>query len=112
MESGGGEISDGVLFAPASVPSGAEARVFTGPSTAGRPEAEALGYQPRPFKAGPVRRSLVECFGDDGVLEERLEGDDFEGVLVGGLQDDGAGSAGLLYLEPARGADAPPVAGL
>ena len=55
--------------------------------------------------------TLVELVGDDGVLDEELEGDDLEGVLVGGFEDDGAGGSGLLYLEPARGADAPAIAG-
>jgi hypothetical protein len=52
----------------------------------------------------------VEGLGDDGVLEEDIEGDDIEGVLVGGFEDDGAGSAGALDLEPSGGADAPAVA--
>ena len=58
------------------------------------------------------RRGLVELVGDDGVLDEELEGDDLQGGLVGGFEDDGAGGSGLLHLEPARGADTPAVAGL
>jgi len=54
----------------------------------------------------------VELVGDDGVLDEELEGDDVEGRLVGGFETDGAGGSGLLDLEPAGGADAPAVAGL
>jgi len=53
----------------------------------------------------------MELGGDDGVLEEDVEGDDAEGVFVGGFEDDGAGCAGLLDLEPAGGADAPAVSG-
>lgn len=49
--------------------------------------------------------------GDDGELDEEFEGDDFEGVFVGGFEEDGAGGSGLLDLEPAGGADAPAVAG-
>jgi hypothetical protein len=44
------------------------------------------------------------------VLDENLEGNDLEGVLVGGLEDDGTSGSGLLDLEPARGTDAPAVA--
>jgi len=44
-------------------------------------------------------------------LTKDLEGDDLEGGLVGGFEDDGAGCSGLLDLEPASGADAPAVAG-
>ena len=54
----------------------------------------------------------MELAGDYGVLDEELEGDDLEGVLVGGFEDDGAGCSGLLDLEPAGGAEAPAVAGL
>ncbi len=54
---------------------------------------------------------LVELGGDDSVLNEELEGDDLEGVLVGGFEDDGAGGSGLLDLQPAGGADAPAVSG-
>lgn len=53
----------------------------------------------------------VELVGDDGVLDEQLEGNDLQRGLVGGFEDDGASGAGLLDLEPARGADAPAVAG-
>ena len=53
----------------------------------------------------------MKLAGDDGVLDEELEGDDLEGVLVGGFEDDGAGCSGLLDLQPAGGADAPAVAG-
>jgi hypothetical protein len=55
--------------------------------------------------------ALVELAGDDGVLDQKLEGNDIEGVLVGGLEDDRAGGSGPLDLEPAGGADAPTVAG-
>lgn len=54
----------------------------------------------------------MEGFGDDGKLEQGLEGDDVESVLVGGLEDDRAGGTGFVYLQPAGGADAPAVAGL
>jgi len=53
----------------------------------------------------------VKLAGDDRVLDEKFEGDDFEGVLVGGFEDDGASCSGLLDLEPAGGTDAPAVAG-
>jgi hypothetical protein len=56
-------------------------------------------------------KSLVELAGDDGVLDEELEGNDLEGVLVSGFEDDGAGSASLLNLKPAGGADTPAVSG-
>jgi hypothetical protein len=55
--------------------------------------------------------ALVELAGDDGVLDEELEGDNLEGVLVGGFEDDGAGGSGLLDLEPAGGADTPAISG-
>ncbi len=42
--------------------------------------------------------ALVKCLRDDGELEEGFEGDDVEGGLVGGLEDDRAGGAGLLDL--------------
>jgi hypothetical protein len=54
-------------------------------------------------------RDLVEGGGDDCVLEEKLEGDDFEGRFVRGFEDDGARSAGLLNVEPAACAHAPAV---
>ncbi len=53
----------------------------------------------------------MELRGDDGVLDEELEGDDFEGVLVGGFEDDRAGGSGSLDCEPALSADTPTVAG-
>jgi hypothetical protein len=55
---------------------------------------------------------LVKLVGDYGVLYQKFEGDDLEGSLVGGFEDDGAGGSSLLDLEPAGGADAPAVAGL
>ena len=51
----------------------------------------------------------MELVGDDGVLDEEFEGNDVEGRLVGGFEDDGTCGAGLLDLQPARGADAPTV---
>jgi len=54
---------------------------------------------------------LVESGGDDGVLDEKVKGDDFEGVLMGGFEEDGAGGSGSLDCEPAVGTDAPAVAG-
>jgi len=53
----------------------------------------------------------VELRGDDGVLDEKFEGDDFEGVLVGGFEDDRAGGTGSLDCEPTLSADTPAVAG-
>jgi hypothetical protein len=52
----------------------------------------------------------VELGGDDGVLNEELEGDDTESVLMGGLEEDRAGCAGLLDLKPTGGTDAPAIA--
>ena len=52
----------------------------------------------------------MELAGDDSVLNEELEGNDFEGVLVSGFEDDGAGGSGLLDLKPTSGTDAPAVA--
>ncbi len=54
----------------------------------------------------------MELVGDDGMLNQEIEGNDLEGVLVGGFQDDGAGCPRLLDLEPTSGADTPPVARL
>lgn len=54
----------------------------------------------------------MKLVGDDGVLYQELEGHNLEGVLVGGFEDDRAGCAGLLYLEPAGGTDTPAVARL
>src|SRR3981189_224589 len=62
-------------------------------------------------KARGAKRALVELTGDDGVLDQKLEGNDPEGVFVGGFEDDRAGGSGLLDLQPAGGTDAPPVAG-
>jgi hypothetical protein len=53
----------------------------------------------------------VELAGDDGVLNEKFEGDDLQRVLMRGFEDDGARSAGLLDLEPARSTDAPAITG-
>ena len=53
----------------------------------------------------------MKLAGDDGVLDEKLEGDDLQRVLVRGFEDDGARGASLLHLEPARGTHAPAVAG-
>ena len=53
----------------------------------------------------------MKLIGDYGVLDQKLEGDDFEGGFVGGFEDDGAGCSGLLDLEPAGSTDAPAVAG-
>ena len=55
---------------------------------------------------------LVELVGDYCILNQKLEGDNGQGGLVGGFEDDRAGCSGLLYLEPAGGADTPSVAGL
>jgi hypothetical protein len=54
---------------------------------------------------------LVELTGDNGVLDKEFEGNNLEGIFVGGFEDDGASSAGLLDLEPARGTDTPAVSG-
>jgi hypothetical protein len=54
----------------------------------------------------------VKLAGDDGVLNEELEGDNLQRVLVGGFEDDGARGSSLLNLEPASGTDAPAIAGL
>jgi hypothetical protein len=53
----------------------------------------------------------VELTGYNGVLDKEFEGDNLEGIFVGGFEDDGASSAGLLDLEPARGTDTPAVSG-
>jgi len=58
-----------------------------------------------------AQMALVELAGDDGVLDQKLERNDLEGVFVSGLEDDRAGGSGLLDLEPAGRADAPAVAG-
>jgi hypothetical protein len=54
--------------------------------------------------------ALVELAGDDGVLDQKLERNDLEGVFVGGFKHDGAGGPGSLDLEPAGSTDAPAVA--
>ena len=59
-----------------------------------------------------IDRDLVELAGNDGVLNEELERHDFEGVFVGGFEDNGAGCSSLLHLQPSRGTDAPAIAGL
>ncbi len=61
---------------------------------------------------GRWKNGLVKLVGDYGVLDQKLEGDDLEGGLVGGFEDDGASGSSLLDLEPAGCADAPAVAGL
>jgi hypothetical protein len=53
----------------------------------------------------------VELRGDDRVLDEEFEGDDFEGVLVSGFEDDRAGGSGSLDGKPTVRADTPAVAG-
>jgi hypothetical protein len=58
-----------------------------------------------------VRIALVELVGNDRVLDQKLEGDDLEGILVRSLEDNRAGGSGLLDLQPARGTDAPAIAG-
>jgi hypothetical protein len=70
------------------------------------------GLKAVPFKPDGYRGFLVQSFGDDGVLEEGFEGNDLKCGLVGGFEDDRAGSSGLDYLQPAGGADAPLVAGV
>ena len=52
---------------------------------------------------------LVELAGDHGVLDEKLKGNNLEGVLMGSFQDDWAGCTSLLHLKPARGTEAPAV---
>ena len=54
----------------------------------------------------------MQLVGDDSVLDEEFERNDLQGVLMGSFKDDRAASARLLDLQPARGADAPAVAGL
>jgi len=56
-------------------------------------------------------RGSVQGLGDDGELEQNLKGDDVEGGLVGGLQDDGAAGSGAMHVQPACRADTPAVAG-
>jgi hypothetical protein len=52
----------------------------------------------------------VELAGDNGVLDQELEGNDLQSVLVGGFEDDGTGGSGALDLKPASGADTPAIA--
>lgn len=54
--------------------------------------------------------ALVQRLGDDGELQQDVEGDDLERGFVGGFEHDGAGGSGLVNLKPATGADAPAVA--
>src|ERR1700748_491653 len=63
------------------------------------------------FPAGvPDGGPSVKLAGDDRVLNQKLERDDFESVFVSCFEDDGAGGASLLHLKPASGTDAPAVA--
>jgi hypothetical protein len=52
----------------------------------------------------------VKLVGDYGVLDEELKRNDLERVLMGSFKDNGACCTRLLHLQPARGADAPPIA--
>ena len=54
----------------------------------------------------------MKLAGDDGVLDQKFEGNDFEGVLVSGFENDRAGCPGLLDFQPTGSTDAPAVAGL
>jgi hypothetical protein len=54
----------------------------------------------------------VELVWDDGVLDQKLERNDLEGVFVGGFEDDRAGGSSLLDLQPAGGTEAPAIARL
>jgi hypothetical protein len=56
-----------------------------------------------------MKNALMKLAGDDSVLDQQLEGNDLEGVLVGGFEDDGACGASLLDLKPAGGADTPAI---
>jgi hypothetical protein len=58
-----------------------------------------------------VHEESVKLAGDHRVLDKKLEGNDFECVLVSGFEDDRAGGTSLLDLEPTGGTDAPAVAG-
>src|SRR5665213_318192 len=60
---------------------------------------------------GHGNAALLQCLRNDSILQQYLEGHDFEGALVGGFKDHRAGGAGALHLEPARSADAPAVSG-
>ena len=53
----------------------------------------------------------MKLAGDDGVLDQKFEGNDFEGVLVSGFENDRAGCPGLLDFQPTGSTDAPAVAG-
>src|SRR5574343_634153 len=48
----------------------------------------------------------------DGVQFEQFEGNDFECCLIGGIKRDARGAASLAGFQPARGAQAPTLAGL
>jgi hypothetical protein len=58
-----------------------------------------------------MKISLMQLAGDHGVLNKEFEGNDLEGVLVGGFEDDGACGSGLLDLKPAGGTDTPAISG-
>jgi hypothetical protein len=58
-----------------------------------------------------MKIASMKLAGDDGVLNEEFEGNNLEGVLVGGFENDGAGGSRLLDLEPAGGADTPAISG-
>ena len=54
----------------------------------------------------------MELAGDNRVLDEKFKGNDLQGVLVSGFEDDGTSGSCLLDLEPASRTDAPAIAGL
>ena len=60
---------------------------------------------------GPNVASLMELAGNNRVLDEEFKGNDLQGVLVSGFEDDWTSCSSLLDLEPASGTDAPAVSG-
>lgn len=54
----------------------------------------------------------MQGLGNDRKLQEDVEGNDLEGSLVGGFENDGARRSGVIDLQPTRSADAPAIAGL
>src|SRR6478609_6187279 len=77
-----------------------EGRVAIYPTSAFRPVGFTIGIQ---ASGGVTRRD---------VRHQGIDRHDLERALVGGAEHDGCGDARTVGLEPARGANAPAVAGL
>jgi hypothetical protein len=84
---------------------------MTSKKSKGNGKSNNYGNQQQRRRERYRQHTLVELGGDDGVLDEEFERDDFESVLVGGFEDDRAGGSGALDCEPTLSADTPAVTG-